>query len=471
MPAAAPPDVPHVVVIGAGITGLAAAHALQAAAQRVAVTVLEAADEPGGKLQGGPFAGLPHVDAGADMVLARTPAAVDLARAVGLGEDLVAPNRLAPYVWSDGRLHRLPPGLVLGAPAELVPLARSRLLSWRGKARAALEPLVPRRDTDDNLGATVRARFGDEVLDRLVGPLVGGINAGDADHLSLRAVTPQLAEALSRHRSLLVGLRTMPRPGHDEAVFVAPLSGVSSLVPRLVSTIEDGGATVCHGVAVEAVERRRNGGWAVTAAGRSEPFDADAVVLTAPAPAAAVLLRPVNVEAADLVGAIAYASVAMVTLALADDALRRPLDGSGYLVPRAEQRTITACSWGSSKWDHWRRPGQVLLRVSAGRAGDERALDLDDHELTSAVLDDLDRHLGVTGQPTAVRITRWWGSMPQYAPGHAERIDRLEALLSAATPGLHLAGAAYRGLGVPACIAQGQAAARAALATIGQRTH
>jgi oxygen-dependent protoporphyrinogen oxidase len=462
--------VPHVVVVGAGITGLAAAHALQDAPQPVAVTVLEAAGEPGGKLQGGPFGGLPHVDAGADMVLVRTPAAVDLARAVGLGDELVAPNRVPPYVWSGGRLHRLPPGLVLGAPAEIGPLARSGLLSWRGKARAALEPLMPRRDTDDNLGATVRSRFGDEVLDRLVGPLVGGINAGDADRLSLRAVTPQLADALSSHRSLLVGLRSLPRAPRDEAVFVAPRSGVSSLVPRLVRAIEDRGGTVCPSAAVEAVEPRGDGAWVVTVAGRSEPVDADAVVLTAPAPAAAALVRPVNVDVAELLGTIAYASVALVTLALPDDVVRRPLDGSGYLVRRAEQRTITACSWGSSKWDHWRRPGQVLLRVSVGRAGDERALELDDHDLTSAVLDDLDRHLGLTGQPTEVRVTRWLGSMPQYAPGHAERVDRLETVLATAAPGLHLAGAAYRGLGVPACVAQGQAAARAALATIGRRT-
>ena len=235
----------HVVVVGAGITGLAAAHALLTAAAPLVVTVLESAPTAGGKLQGGPFAGLPHVDAGADMFLARTPAAVELARAVGLGDELVAPEPVPPYVWSDGTLHRLPPGLVLGAPAALGPLARSDLLSWRGKARAALEPLVPRRDTDDNLGATVRARFGDEVLDRLVGPLVGGINAGDADHLSLSAVTPQLADALVDHRSLLLGLRSLSRPSAGEAVFLTPRSGVSALVPRLVQTIEDAGGTVC----------------------------------------------------------------------------------------------------------------------------------------------------------------------------------------------------------------------------------
>ena len=463
-----PAATPHVVVVGAGISGLAAAHALLAAAEPAVVTVLDSAPTAGGKLQGGPFAGLPHVDAGADMFLARNPAAVDLARAVGLGDELVAPESVPPYVWSGGTLHRLPPGLVLGAPAALAPLARSGLLSWRGKARAALEPLVPRRDTDDNLGATVRSRFGDEVLDRLVGPLVGGINAGDADHLSLRAVSPQFADALAGHRSLLLGLRSLPRPAKGEAVFLTPRSGVSAVVPRLVRAIEDAGGTVCPGAAVEALEPRSGGGWSVMVTGRPAPLDADALVLTVPAPAAAALVRPVSAEAADMLATIAYASVAMVTLALPTTAVGRPLDGSGYLVPRTEQRTITACSWGSSKWAHWQQPGQALLRVSAGRAGDEHALELDDGELTAAVLDDLDRHVGLTGQPTEVRITRWWSSMPQYAPGHGERIDRVDGLVATAAPGLHLTGAAYRGLGIPACIAQGQAAASAALATIGR---
>ncbi len=252
-------------------------------------------------------------------------------------------------------------------------------------------------------------------------------------------------------------------------MFLTPRSGVSALVPRLVRAIEDAGGSVCLGATVEAIEPRPGGGWTVTVSGRPDPLDADSVVMTVPAPAAATLLRPLSTEVADVLTTIAYASVAMVTLAIPDGAVGRPLDGSGYLVPRDQQRTITACSWGSSKWDHWRRPGQVLLRVSAGRAGDERALELDDDALTAAVLDDLDRHVGLTGQPTDVRITRWWRSMPQYAPGHGERIDRLEAMVAREAPGLQLAGAGYRGLGVPACIAQGQAAARAALATIGRR--
>jgi oxygen-dependent protoporphyrinogen oxidase len=160
--------------------------------------------------------------------------------------------------------------------------------------------------------------------------------------------------------------------------------------------------------------------------------------------------------------------VAIVTLAVPDEAVTRAVTASGYLVPRSEQRTITACSWGSAKWTEWRRPGQVVLRISAGRDGDEHALDLDDDALLDAVLVDLDRHIGLRGEPTATRVTRWWHAMPQYAPGHVERVEALSAALARDAPGLWTAGAAHRGLGLPACIAQGRAAARAALATLGQ---
>jgi oxygen-dependent protoporphyrinogen oxidase len=166
---------------------------------------------------------------------------------------------------------------------------------------------------------------------------------------------------------------------------------------------------------------------------------------------------------------IAYVSVGIVTLALDEDQLARPLTGSGYLVPRAEQRTITACSFGSVKWPQWRVPGQVILRASVGRDGDQRALELDDGELAEAVRADLERQLGLRGGPKELRITRWWHAMPQYAPGHVARVDHVMAAVTEDAPGVFLAGAAYKGLGLPACIAQGQAASRAALATVGRR--
>ncbi len=463
----------HVVVIGGGITGLAAAHTLRAGDHPPQVTLFEADDRLGGKIQSTPFAGLPSVDCGADMFLARTPAAVDLARELGLGDDLVTPAPLPAFVWSGGRLHQLPEGLLLGAPTALWPVARSGLLSWRGKARAAIEPLLPRYEAGDSLGMAVRQRFGHEVMERLVGPLVGGINAGDPDRLSLRAVAPQLAEAMAGHRSLLIGLRSQAKAqrqarasGAAAPTFLAPCNGLGALVGRLAGAVTATGATLHLATAVAALEPRPGRRWSV-ATGAGAIGDVDQVIVTAPATAAGDLVRPIDADVARALEAIAYASVAMVTLALRDDDIAHPLTGSGYLVPRHEQVTVAACSWGSAKWPQWRSPGQTVLRVSAGHDGDERPVELDDADLTDAVLTDLGRHVGLRGQPTAVRITRWRRSLPQYAPGHVDRVDDLLARLSRTAPGVHLAGAAYKGLGIPACIAQGQAAARAVLATIG----
>jgi oxygen-dependent protoporphyrinogen oxidase len=467
-------DRPHVVIVGGGITGLAAAHALLAAAEPPHVTLLEADDRLGGKIQATPFAGLASIECGADMFLARTPAAVDLADEIGLGKELVAPEPLPAYVWSRGRLHELPEGLLLGAPTALWPMTRTRLLSWRGKARAALEPLLPRYDAGDALGVAIRQRFGDEVLERLVGPLIGGINAGEPDRLSLRGVAPQLAEAMAAHRSLLIGLRSHAKAqrrarveGRTPPAFLTPLSGVSAIISRLGEVVQAGGGAIHLAAAAAPIEPLPGRRWAVPANGR-DVAPADQVIVTSPAPTTADLLAAVDREVSDALRQIPYASVALVTVAIADGDIARPLAGSGYLVPRHEQGVVTACSWGSAKWSQWRLPGQTVLRLSAGHDGDERPLDLSDSDLAAAVLADLDRHVGLLGEPREVRITRWWRSLPQYAPGHIERIDDLLSRLARTGPGIHLAGAAYKGLGVPACVAQGQAAARAVLATVGR---
>jgi oxygen-dependent protoporphyrinogen oxidase len=469
-------DRPHVVVVGGGITGLSAAHTLLAGDDPPDVSLFEAGGRLGGNISATSFAGLPRVDCGADMFLARTPTAVDLAADLGLADELVAPAPLPAHVWSGGRLHRIPDGVVLGAPAAVWPLARSHLLSWRGKARAVVEPLLPRDDAGDALGALIRRRFGDEVLERLVGPLIGGINAGDPDRLSLRAVTPQLAEASEGHRSLLLGLRAQARrarrdrsgAGDQRPTFLAPRSGMASLVDRLGTVVQARGCRVHLGCAATSITLRPGRRWTVQGGDVLE-LDVDEVILATPAPMTARLLDEVDADVAFALRTIAYASVAIVTLAVRDEDIVRPVAGSGYLVARAEQRTITACSWGSAKWEQWRRPGQTVLRASVGREGDERALDLDDAGLIRAVLDDLDLHVGLSGEPVASRVSRWPAAMPQYAPGHLERIDDAVTRLARTGPGLHLAGAAYKGLGIPACIAQGQAAARAALATFGRR--
>jgi oxygen-dependent protoporphyrinogen oxidase len=442
----------HVVVVGGGITGLAVAFELTQSPDPAAVTVLEASDRLGGKILTTSFAGRP-IDAGADSVLARVPWAVDLLHELGLGGELIAPATGRACIWWRGALHAIPPGLVLGVPAGVPALARSGLLSWRGKGRAALEPLLPRTDGDDDLGLTVRQRFGAEVYDRLVGPLVGSINAADPARVSLAATAPQLAEAAARHRSLLLGLRGSAG-AHTGPVFLTHREGMGRVVERLETRLREAGVDLRLGTPAGAVERTAGGGYAVAG------LEAEAVVLTTPADATAASLASLAPEAAAGIGRIQYASVVMVTLAFPATAVGR-LDGSGYLVPVAEQRHVTACSWGSSKWPHWVGDAdRVVLRASLGRAGDEHAVELDDGALVEATLEDLRRHLGVRGDPTAVRVTRWPRSFPQYEPGHLDRVAAIEAALPA---GVVVAGAAYRGIGIASCVRQGRAAARAAL--------
>jgi oxygen-dependent protoporphyrinogen oxidase len=447
----------HVVVVGGGITGLAAAHELRRAADPPAVTVLEASDRLGGKILTTPFAGLPAVDAGPDSVLARVPWAVELLTELGLRDELVAPATGEASVWWRGALHPIPSGLVLGVPAGLRALARSGLLTWRGKFRAAVEPLLPTTDGDDDLGLTVRRRFGTEVYDRLVGPLVGSINAADPDHISLAATAPQLA-AVAGQRSLLLALRKTPRPAPGTApVFLTHPAGLGHVVHRLASSLRDDGVDLRVGRPTGAVERTTGGRYCV------DGFEADAVVLAVPAEAAATALATLAPDAAASVSRISYASVALVTLAFPHGAVTNSLHGSGYLVPAPEQRYLTACSWASSKWAHLQPPNAFLLRASLGRDGDEQALELDDDAIVAATRADLQRHLGLSADPIAARVNRWPRSFPQYQPGHLDRIAAIERTLPA---GVAVAGAAYRGIGIASCIRQGRDAARATLAAL-----
>lgn len=464
----------HVVVVGGGITGLASALELADAGARV--TVLEASDRLGGNIRTSRFAGL-DVDEAADAFLARVPEAVELCRRLGLGGDLVSPAIGSAYVWARGELRRLPPGLVLGVPAELLPVARSGILSTGGMARAALEPLLPRRPVpSDALGPMVSNRFGREVLERLVDPLIGGINAGDSERLSASAVTPQIDSAARRSRSLLLGLRadrkTNP-PDPDAPVFFTVRGGVGRLVDGLVDALSSHTSPVeisldspVAGVEVDSAGVTVLAG---TSAGNPRRISANGAVIACPAGAAASALADLSPAVAATLRSIDYASVALVTLAFADAAIGRDLDASGLLVPKPEQKTVTACSWASSKWSHWRVPDQTIIRASAGRDGDDHALDLDDTALVEAVLADLRRLMAVRADPTEVRVSRWIKSFPQYRPGHLDRVAEVERALATEVPGIVLAGAAYRGLGIPACIRQGQGAAQAVLARLRER--
>lgn len=452
------------VVVGGGITGLVAARALALAGADV--TLVEP-ERPGGKLRTTPFAG-GVLDEAADAFLARVPEGIELCEELGLTGDLVSPAQRRAHVWSRGALRLLPEAQVLGVPTDLEELAASGVLSPEGVERARrdlTEPLVAPAG-DVAIGSLLRARLGDEATERLVDPLVGGINAGDTDHLSLDATVPQLATAArSGAASLIEACRAQRAAVGDPAapVFFAPRGGMEALAAAVLDDGTRSGVAVVSGRAV-GLERERSG-WRVALEG-GRALAADGVVLTTAAGATAGFVRPYAPRAAELLAGIPYASVALVAIAVDRSAIDRALDGSGYLVPRVEGRTITACSWTSAKWDHLGDDSTAWLRASVGRDGDDRALALGDHTLVDAVLADLAETMALRGTPSEVRVSRWPGSFPQYRPGHLERVDAIEADLLAAAPTVVVTGAALRGLGVPACIRQARAAAARLLSVL-----
>jgi oxygen-dependent protoporphyrinogen oxidase len=365
-------------------------------------------------------------------------------------------------VWWNG-LQPIPEGLLLGLPTDVMKLARTELLSWPGKLRAATEVLRPRTPLDDDsIGGYVRARFGNQVHERLVDPLVGSIYAADTDRFSLAAV-PQLADLAGSGRSVLIAARRRPAPtAADGPVFFAPAGGLGELVDATAAAVTALGGSVRVGqpcTTLQADPHEVGGlpgaGWRVD----GEPYDA--VVLACPAAQAARLLA--GHEAAAPLGRIEYADVVMVTLAVPATAWPERLHGlSGYLVPKPMQRLVTAASFGSQKWPHWRpsttgdvRRDQVVLRISLGRDG-LPVMHLDDAALIAAAVTEVSSHIGVDLQPTEVRLTRWQRAFPQYRPHHARTVAAIEATLPRS---LVLAGASYHGIGIPTCVRSGEQAA------------
>ncbi|MGP4111261.1 protoporphyrinogen oxidase [Streptomyces sp. 4N509B] len=461
----------HVIVVGGGVAGLAAAHRLLTAGARV--TVLEAAGRFGGKLCSGQVAGV-TVDLGAESMLARRPEGVDLAHAVGLGDAVRSPAIGGAAIFSQGALRPMPAEHVMGVPGT--PAALTGVLSDAGLARVARDAELPplRLATavgeDVAVGQLVAERMGAEVVDRLVEPLLGGVYAGDAYRISLRSAVPRLFEATREHDSLLGAVRAVLRqpaavgkPG--DPVFAGLEGGLGTLPDAVVAACRAAGGELLGGVAVTGL-RRTARGWAVALAD-GHSLAADGVVLATPASVAARLLAAEAPAAAGELGSVEYASMAIVTMAFRRGDLARLPRGSGFLVPAADGRVIKGATFTSAKWD-WAAaadPSLFVLRVSIGRHGSAAPLDWDDADLVRAALTDLSDAAGVVAGPVDALVTRWRDGLPQYLVGHDARVGRIRGYLSA-LPGLRLAGAAYDGVGVPACVASGQRAARELLATL-----
>jgi protoporphyrinogen/coproporphyrinogen III oxidase len=455
-----------VVVVGGGIAGLSAAYFLREPG--VPVTVLEGSPRLGGKLAVSEVAGV-AADEGAEALLARRPEGTGLIRDLGLAGDLADPGTTAARIWSRGAMHPLPRRQVMGVPADLAELARCGLLSAPGmtRARRDTELAATPRDGDLPVAAYVGARFGAELVERLVDPLLGGVYAGRSEDLSFEATLPGLAQAAAGHASLAQAAATLvPPPGSGPArqqppVFTTLRAGLGSLPAALAAA---SGADVRTGAMARELTRTEDG-WALTvgSAHAPEQLTAAAVVLAVPAAPAARLLAGVpglGAAAAALAG-IPYASMAIVTLAYPRAAFPGSLDGSGYLVPAVEGRPVKAVTFSSVKWPHLRTGAArdlVIVRCSLGRTGEERLLQASDGELAAMAEKDLAAATGVSGAPVDTRVTRWGGALPQYTVGHLAKVAAVRSAV-AAVPGLAVCGAAYDGIGIPACIATARAAA------------
>lgn len=445
--------------MGAGIAGLAAAWEAVTTTPGAEVAVHEG-DRIGGKIRTAPFGGHP-VDEGADAFLTRVPDAVRLCRELGIEDELVSPAAGRALLWTGGSLHPFPDGLVLGVPGRLGPLVGSRLLTPAGLLRAGADLILPRRRwcDDASVADVIGSRFGRQVVDHLVDPLLGGIHAGSTYRLSAPAVAPQLWQAARTHRSLLLALRSAPSPS-GEPIFAVPKGGMGRLVERLIDALAERGVTFVFD-RVQRLQAGRDSRWEIDASGAY-----DAVVLATPAAVASRLVIDAFPVAGAELASIRTASIAVVTLAYSADALRVPSGVSGLLVPRADGRLMTACSFGTAKWPHWSESDEMVLRVSVGRDGDERGFALDDEQLVERLHDEVVVALGAKGPPLRWRVSRWPDAFPQYEVGHLARVDRIEVALAKDAPTLAVAGASYRGSGVPACIASGRAAATRVLGAV-----
>jgi len=493
---------PHVVIVGGGISGLAAAFSLRDEAVRV--TVLEGSPRLGGKLSVSEIAGV-AVDEGAEALLVTRPEGTGLIAAVGLEDQRVAPGTTSSAIWTLGALRPLPRRQFMGVPSDLTELAKSGVLTGAGLRRASQDLELPPTDRDGDVPVAryIGARFGDEVVDRLVDPLLGGVYAGRSAELSFDATLPALAAAARRHRSLAEAVSSLlPAPAPAPAgtgngtpaaapraggsVFTSLAGGLGALPAFLAKA---SGAEVRTTAMVRELARTQSG-WRLTLGSAAAPeyLEADAVIIAIPARPAGRLLAevPGTSAATAAFGEIGYASMAIVTLAYPRSAFPGPeatssptststskpttglgaLGWSGYLVPAIDGRAIKAVTFSTVKWPHLSgvtaEPLEIL-RCSVGRFGEEALLQRTDEELAALAAAELAEATGARGGPVTTRVTRWGGALPQYTVGHLDRVARIRAAV-AVQPGLAVCGAAYDGVGVPACIATARTAATQVLA-------
>lgn len=468
----------RVVVIGGGISGLTAAYRLHKVDPTLEIILIERDHRFGGKVLTEHIDGF-VVEGAADSFLSRKPRGVGLCEELGIAQDLYGrnPNQAKTFVNYEGALYPLPTGLSGMIPTDLDALADNPLISPAGKERLAQEPTIPPEPKslgDESVATFVGRRLGREVYDKLVEPLMSGIYAGNGDQLSLAATFPQLRQIELAHGSLLKGLtatsetqskiQNLKSQIPTYPPFVSLPGGMGVLVNTLVKQLA--AATLLTGLSATYIRRNRTRPGYLVALDNGEVIPADALILTTPAFVTAALVDDLDPALAASHVAIPYASSAIVhlgyTLARPGGLPLQPPTGYGYVIPRIAKTDVLACTWSSNKWQGRAPEGSFLLRVYLGRYGQRDVTQCRDAELFALARREVAETLGINADPLLQRAYRWPLSMPQYILGHLDHLAQIEARLLH-HPGLFLAGAAYRGVGIPDCIREGENAAQAAI--------
>ena len=471
-----------VVIIGGGITGLAAAYTVQGKARETGAAIdyllVERDNRLGGKILTENIDGF-TVEAGPDSFLAEKPYVGQWASKVGIEDRLMCSNEASKrtFVLADGRLHELPEGLMGLVPTKIVPFALSPLITWPGKFRMALDFVLPKKknDEDETLGSFVRRRLGQEALDKIAEPLIGGIHAGDPDRMSLKATFPRFLEMEKNYgslmRAMLAGRRKAPAAPKKPAAgkpnktfFMTFEGGMADLSDAIAARLDP--KKILTGQEVSSIEKLTG------PEGRTkyivhidgmEPVEADAVVVTAPSHDSAKMLKKVDATISEKLAEIPFATSATVSIAYRRSDLKKPIEAFGLVIPISEKRKIKAVTYSSTKWNN-RTPGDdyVLMRAFVGGARNQELVTLSDEEMIKMVRQELKDIMNLDADPVMIKIYRWINGMPQYVLGHLERVTAVEAR-SAKIPGLYLAGGSYRAVGIGDCADAGAKAAEKAV--------
>lgn len=451
----------QILIVGGGITGLASAFFIQEEIKAknlpYQLKLVEAKERVGGKIETVHRDGF-TIERGPDSFLSRKKPAVDLVEKLGLTDQLVRNSTGQAHILVGKKLHKIPPGSFMGIPTEVQPFLFSGLFSVKGKLRAGLDFIKPKGKAveDQSLGLFFRRRFGDELVENLIEPLLSGIYSGDVDEMSLMATFPNFYQLEQKHGSLIKGLnKTMPKQPKTKqkkpGIFYALTGGFESLVDELEKQLDD---VISLNTAVDHVEKKENGYHVLLSDGTV--YKADAMIVTSPHTSIRRMFS--KHEALKTVDEIPTTSVANVALAFDQKAIKKELDGTGFVVSRNSDFRITACTWTHRKWPHTTPDGKVLLRSYVGGPHDPNAAFLSDDEIVDVVLKDLRKVMKIKGEPNFKVISRFKNKMPQYAVGHLERVKKIRDYAAVNLPGVFIAGASFEGVGVPDCIEQGEKA-------------